>query len=287
MFTFLAAIFGAKFYSEHSTIINIIFVAIIVLIIRALFLRRRSSTVSTVDRQEMEDRERERRLAAEKERKLKEEADRKRIELETKGYTGEIHIPDHFKGCCLAYHYDDVKLTSSGFSPSRIVPKEALSLKDTGTSIEVYQGDLLLGCLPTNRLSDMVRDWDKNREPYLAYVSKCSADGNDVEIALAFYIDKLGRFISKHPGAKLYKLSGKPDEFVSPSLGDECSVDYDVEKDKYFVMLDGDIVGCLPASAVRYAKNQELDLDDLTVIIGSVDYDTDKDRDVISVYISD
>ena len=200
----------------------------------------------------------------------------------------QINIPRTYEDYQLAYHYPDVNLITSGVSPSRIVPRQELSLRDKGDSIDVYQGDyLLLGSLPENRLAGMVRDWNKSGEPYLAYLSYCSADGNQIQIALAFYSDVIGRFLSANPKAKLFKLAGKQDDLTFPYAGCECFPNYDPEKDKYFVMFDGSSIGVLPVGAVKYAAELNVDPEDLSVMVASIDYDPDKDRDVISVYISD
>lgn len=263
-------------------------IAVIAILYVIIHRRKIARFADSIERSKMEDDQKARRLAAEAERHRQEESDRKQKELESSGYTSEVVIPRVYKNLQLAYHYDDVKLNTSGVSPSRIVPGKPLTLKDKGDTIDAYQGDLLLlGSLPQNRLSEMVRDWDKNGDPYLAYVAKCSPDGNDIEIALAFYMDNLARFLSRNPEAKRIKLAGKPEDFVTAYAGAECNVDYDIEKDKYLVMLDGGIIGVLPASALKYASEHDTDPEDLTIYVADTEYDSDKDRDIIYVYIAD
>ena len=200
----------------------------------------------------------------------------------------QITIPDIYENKQRAYFYDDVQLINTTSVPLEYIElSERLSLVDVETDIEVYQGKMLIGYMPRNRLSGMVRDWNTNDDPYLAYISNYSNDGKDIQIALAFYIDKIARFLSKNKDAKLIKLSGRPEEDAFPVIGSECGIDYDYEKDKYFVYLDGFIIGILPSSAVKYATDHEIEPDELEVIIESVEYDINRDRDVISVYISD
>lgn len=276
MLSFLAIILGVDFYNKHQNEIHIAFGVIVFLIVYYI-VRRRSAARRFRQQQILEAQERQHRLDEEnEERSRNEEAEEDQV----------IHVPKEYEGKQLAYQYEDVKLISAGVSSDLILWREPLILTDTGDSIDVYQDTLKLGSLPENHLADMVRDWNKCGDPYLSCVAHCSPDGSDLEVALFFYVDKIARFLSGHPDAKLYKLSGKPEEFSSPAVGDKCSVDYDLDKDKYPVMQDGSVIGVLPASAVRFAEDHDMDPEDLTVLIGSVDYDQDKDRDIISVYIS-
>lgn len=229
-----------------------------------------------IERSQMEEKERERRLAAEKERKRS-----------TEPFAPDITLPSAADDKPIVYRYPDVKIKPASFTFSSLMPGKALTLNDTGSSIEVYQDTILLGYLPENRLAGMVRDWNKNGDPYLSYLSFCSRDLQDVQIALAFYEDKLSKLLERNPDALRVKLSGKPEEFASPSAGAQCVVDYDMDKDKYFVSFEDCIIGALPASAVKYASDHEIDPEDLNVYISDVDYDADRDRDIITVYVFD
>ena len=195
-----------------------------------------------------------------------------------------VSFPDEIDGKTIAYHYPDVKLIPPTVaSPARV--GQSVTLRDTGDTVQVHCGVLHLGDMPKSRLSDMVRDWNAAGDPVVAYVSKVS--GNEIEIAIAFYRDATIRFLSKHPDAKLVKLNGKPDEIAFYSKGMECEIEEDFDSEKYLVLCDGLEIGKLPASAVAYAKNHEIDPADLSVVIAEIDYDDDRDRDVISVYIAD
>lgn len=265
--------------------------AIIILIIVAIAIiytiihrHNINKFASNVERSQMEEAQRKRRIAAEAERKKTEALTAKTNEA----IIPEITIYSTYDGKQLAYHYNDVQLTTSGVSPTRIIPGNPLTLKDMGNVINVYQEDtLLLGSLPENRLAGMVRDWNKANNPYIAYLSYCSSDGNSIQIALAFYEDKLAKFLERNRDAINMKLSGKPDELATITTGSECVVDYDIDKDKYFVLLDGYIIGVLPAAAKKYASEHDIEPEDLTVIISDVEYDNERDRDVIFVYIAD
>ena len=197
-----------------------------------------------------------------------------------------ISIPYEIDGKQLAYKYEDVQLTTTGIHSSKIKPAEKLTLKENGDKIEAYQGDLLLGTLPQNRLSDMVRDWNKAGDPYLAYIASYSDSGDKAQIYLAFYNNKVERFIAKKD-VKQMKLTGKPDDFASPYVGAECETEYDYDKEKYAVTLDGCALGYLPAAGSKYAEAHNVNIEDLKIIVTAVDYDLEKDRDIITVGISE
>ena len=199
-----------------------------------------------------------------------------------------ITIPREIDGKQIAYKYDDVQLKAAGVPASQINPSMELTLKENGEKIEAYQGSLFLGTLPENRLSGMVKDWNEDGNPYLAYIAHYSDAGDNVQIYLVFYNNKTERFLSK-ADAKHMKLTGKPDEFATPHIGDNCEVEYDFEKEKYIVtsLLDGSVYGYLPAAAAKYADACGINPENLQVMVSAVDYDIEKARDIITVCISD
>ena len=201
--------------------------------------------------------------------------------------TTVISIPETYEGKQIAYSYPDVKLTPSGVPADMIDANQQLTLAEDGDLVRVSQGDTFIGTLPENRLSGMVHDWNKNGEPYLAYIASYNSTGTDIKIRLVFYENVLEKYLTRNKYAKLVKLTGKPDEFASPVVGGKCEVEFDYEKDKYFVLHDDSMIGWLPASASKYAADRDVSPEDLDVIIADIDYDIEKDRDIISVYISD
>lgn len=94
-------------------------------------------------------------------------------------------------------------------------------------------------------------------------------------------------FLARSPEAKLFKLTGKPEDLAFYEVGNRCHVEEDDEDDEKYNVTVGDmIIGRLPASAVSYAEKIGSLPEMLNVIIADVDYDIEKDRDIISVYIS-
>ena len=101
------------------------------------------------------------------------------------------------------------------------------------------------------------------------------------------YAETVRSFLDRNPEAKQFKLTGKPEDLAFYDVGNRCHVEEDNESDgKYNVTVGGFIIGRLPSSAVSYAEKIDSLPEDLAVIISDVEYDLDKDRDIISVYIA-
>lgn len=199
-----------------------------------------------------------------------------------------ITFPERVNNFNRSYFYPDVKIIPVPDGASHVVVGEPLTFFDEDDAVHINQGDCCIGYMEETRHAGMIRDWIKSGDPVLAYVTKYADDGSSAEIGLAFYQDKLARFLARNPDAKMYKLAGKPDEdYLGVSVGDICTVDHDFEHDRFNVVCYGSVIGRLPASALTFAEQNECDPEDLTVYVASVEYDLDKDRDVISVYLDD
>ena len=198
-----------------------------------------------------------------------------------------VSFPEKYQDKNRVYFYPDVKIIGFPGGADLVVPGEPLSFSCSDNFVQLFQGSNLVGQMVENRLAGMVRDWEKAGDPVLGYVLEYSDDGASAMIALAFYQDLLAKFLKKHPGAKPYKLTGKPDDLAfGYEVGSRCSVESDFDDpEKYNVVFDGSPIGRLPASAVHYAEEQGYDPEDLRVIVASVDYDLEKEHDVISVYL--
>jgi hypothetical protein len=99
--------------------------------------------------------------------------------------------------------------------------------------------------------------------------------------------ESVEKFLARSPEAKLFKLTGKPEEFAFYEVGNRCHVEEDENTSgKYNVTFDGSVIGRLPASALKFAESIDSLPEDLSVIIAEVEYDLEKERDIISVYIA-
>lgn len=116
-------------------------------------------------------------------------------------------------------------------------------------------------------------------EPVAAPVTTTNSSG---------WSESVENFLARNSDAKQVKLGGKPDDIAIYSVGNRCHVEVDEENnERYNVTYDGFVIGRLPASAVTYAEKHDCDPEFLSVIISEIEYDYEKERDIISVYISD
>lgn len=101
------------------------------------------------------------------------------------------------------------------------------------------------------------------------------------------YTEPVEKFLARNDDAKLFKLTGKVEDYAMPQVGNRCKIEYDDEKEKYAVLCGGFGIGYLPSSAVSYAEKLGTDPDTMVSIIADIDYDVEKDRDIISIYIAE
>lgn len=200
----------------------------------------------------------------------------------------EISIPDKKDGKKLAYHYDDVSIVPAMGAAGIVQATVPLTFSEHNGTVYILQQNRLIGNLKETKIADMVRDWQKNGDPIVSYISRFSSDNTSAEIAIFFYRDQTKRILERFSGEKQYKLTGKPEEFAGGyQPGEACTIEADYEKDgKFQVLFDGLRIGYLPASALTYAEKNDVSPEDLKVYVADVDYDYEKDRDIISVYLS-
>lgn len=194
-------------------------------------------------------------------------------------------FPPVLDGLGVAYSYKDVEINPLPHGHLYVVPSDPLILEASEDKVQIFQGDYLLGTMKETRIAGMVRDWEKDDLPFIAFVASYATDDSSAMIAIAFYSDLLKRFTTHHDLIKHVTLVGKADDFVlDHAPGDECSVEYDFDKEKYGVECGSDFLGFLPSSAVSFAENNNVSPDDLEVVFDSVKEDDDKTH--YCVYIS-
>lgn len=280
---FIAGIIGIGWLVEHIKEVLIVIGIIVALIIyrRHVKIKQYQAYQAKLEADRLE-KERQAKAAAEREariaaQKAAEEEEKRKSEANRITY-----LPDEIDGKFLVYRYMDVCLDSPNTSIAEL--GDAVSFQDNDDIIQVIQGRQHIGNMPQNNLSKMIRDWNISGDPVYSFVNKVTS--GRVEIALGFYQDTISKFLSRNPDAKLVKLIGKPDELAFYNKGETCEVEHDLDTDHYLVTRDGVSIGRLPASAVTYAEKHEIEPDELEIMIAEVDYDVEKDRDIISVYIS-
>ena len=200
----------------------------------------------------------------------------------------EVSVPDKVNGKKLAYHYDDVSIVPAMGAAGIVQATIPLTFSEHNGTVYILQQNRLIGNLKETKIADMVRDWQKNGDPIVSYISRFSSDNTSAEIAIFFYRDQTKRILERFSGEKQYKLTGKPEEFAGGyQPGEACTIEADYEKDgKFQVLFEGLRIGYLPASALAFAEKNDVSPEDLKVYVADVDYDYEKDRDIISVYLS-
>ena len=278
MFTFLATIFSLKWISEHITQIIIGIVIIIILIISTIHRRNKAIRQYAAEQKAREE------AAAAKAREMAEQQ-KTTLERLAEQAAKVKPFPADLDGVQVEYAYRDVVIVPEGLRRD-ITRGEELMLSVSDEHITVKFHSIPIGHLRENRLAEMVRDWNKKGDPYKAYFLENTDDGP--MIALFFYSDVIGKFLQKNPGAKLITLTGKQDDLAFYDVGDKCEIESDTEDpDKYIVTCDDATIGRFPAAGISYAEEHNCSPEDLFVIIAEVEYDIEKERDIISVYITD
>ena len=285
MFSFIATIVSLTWITQHITEV-IFFAALIIFIIVSMrnHAAKRAAAARMEAEKEAEKRQKINAANAAIKQMEEEKAAAAARAAEEETHTLTVNIPDEIDGKQLTYHYEDVKIDTTEAAKDDTFAKRLTFFED-GDRVGLLLDGVNVGYLPQNRLSGMARDWLKSGDPYVAYLA--NRRGDEVTAFLGFYTDTLQRFMKKNPDAKLFKLVGKPEEFAFYSKGNKCEIEKDYDSEKYQVICNECVIGKLPVSAVSYAEKHEIDPEDLDVIIGEVDYDIEKDRDIISVYISD
>lgn len=193
-----------------------------------------------------------------------------------------IRVPAEINGQKCAFQYSKVYITLAvGVNLDSIFGQRVALGFD---SVE-FNGQYI-GRISNVKLSDMVNDWLRRGEPVFAVVSHIDEDNYFAAIDLYLYRDELKYLLRRFPEAKPYKLTGNrrgelQDNIGFCERGEECSIEYDIDKEKYLVSAGSDI-GYLPAAAAKIAEEQGES--NLSVYIASVSSD-DEGIDEVSVYI--
>ncbi len=205
-------------------------------------------------------------------------------------------LPNYCLEYVAAYRYtevgifvpDDAIFDVEGFEPGSTpaLIQEPNNPYDN-RAVGLMLNERIVGYLYRGKLQDMANDWLTKKKPVRAQITACIRDKQRAEITLVFYdLSRYEKYLAKYPNARKYRLTGNTREEMQDNIslcssGDECSIDYDFEKDKYLVSSGADI-GYLPASA---AKRIEEDGEDAyNIFVADTDYD-DRGKNIISVYL--
>ena len=207
-----------------------------------------------------------------------------------------MKLPELLHGFLESYRYTDVGIfvpedstfDLKGFEPGAILtlvqdPENPHDNHAVGLKLH----NQLVGYLYRGKLQDMANDWIGKKMPLRAQLTACMRDKQRAEVTLVFYdLSQYKKYLAKYPNAKEYRLTGNTNEEMQENIdmcsrGDECSIDYDIEKEKYLVSSGLDI-GYLPASAAKHIDADGKDAYD--IYVSDIDFN-DRGKNVISVYL--
>lgn len=188
----------------------------------------------------------------------------------------EITVPSKIDGLPLAYKYTDVGVcVISGEEPDYNAIIEKMSIEPVVTTLEIeadnpydkkaikvmYNGSKL-GYLYKGKLKDMAYDYLREGRPIFSCLSSIDLDTYKMKMFMGFYYRK------SCPNSVTFKLTSNSNAEMQEALalsseGDELSLHYDFEKEKYcFSSIDD--IGYAPKS-----KNdllEEIEYDCIAVI---------------------
>lgn len=205
-------------------------------------------------------------------------------------------LPESIRGYVASYRYTEVGIfvpkdktfDVEGFEPDAILtlvqdPENPHDNRAVGLKLRKR----LVGYLYRGKLQDMANDWIEKKKPLRAQLTACMRDKQRAEVTLVFYdLSQYKKYLAKYPNAKEYRLTGNTNEEMQENIdmcsrGDECSIDYDIEKEKYLVSSGLDI-GYLPAGAAKHIDADGEDAYD--IYVSDIDFN-DRGKNVISVYL--
>ena len=203
-------------------------------------------------------------------------------------------LPDYCQGYVTAYRYTEVGVfvpNNANFDVEGFEPGATPALVQEpdnpydNHAVGLKLNEQIVGYLYRGKLQDMANDWLKNKKPVRAQITACMRDRQRAEITLVFYdLSRYEKCLAKYPDARKYRLVSNANKEMQDnislcSVGDECSIDYDFEKDKYLVSSEVDI-GYLPASAAKRIEEDGADAYD--VYISDIDSD-ERGKYIVSV----
>lgn len=200
----------------------------------------------------------------------------------------EIRVPQRINGAPLTYHYDDVAVTAydeNVYCAEWLDVRAPITLQlapDRGArAVLLLMDGHPFAYLEGTKLADMAIDWVNREDPYFVALRHLSSADQKISVFLGFYRKRVAA------NSKEYKLvSNKNSEMQAYILccseGDECSLDFDFEKEKYLVSSEGLEIGYLPKSAGTLVE--DVGEDEVAVFISSIDLD-DEGRSVVTVSV--
>lgn len=206
--------------------------------------------------------------------------------------TIEGFFPDEWDGIPLRYRYDDVYIPVpyAFFREPRFEKKETCPFlfigyekDDDALYFSVFNNDCveptyILAKVPDNKLGRMAKDWYDRGDTYHFPITAIDPEHCQITITMLFYREGRHPIPMDEPGEESYRLIGNSrnaemqEQIDLCEAGDDCTLEYDADKDKYLVSC-GAPIGYLPKAARRLVD--EYGADDVTVTIDNVGVDSD------------
>lgn len=159
-------------------------------------------------------------------------------------------IPNYSRyGVPITYKYEDVHVKITG-DVSALRPGSVVYLQSSGTVANVL--NQTVGMIENKKIRDMIGDYYDRGDIITARV--LSID-DLIHLNIGFYRDfGMEDYLRQGKAHEVYELTGNRKSSVQESIescdvGDEISIEYDDDKEKYYAECSGDFIGFFPKSA--------------------------------------
>lgn len=172
--------------------------------------------------------------------------------------------PQQMDGVPLAYQYQEKDIAMANELVRdfySIRPGDSIAIVPEPTNqydpnaIQLWSNNQLLGYVYRGQMQDMLHDFMKQGAPVYAMVHSVNPQERKVAYSIAFYRNKKSMFRGKLLATgRLTSSSGQEaqDNISLCEEGEELSVFFDYEKDRYEVEASTGFIGCLPKKLEQY-----------------------------------
>lgn len=194
---------------------------------------------------------------------------------EVKTHIAQLPIPPKtIGGVPLAYHYQEVDIAMtievvkdfSIFHPGDVISfiPESTNVYDS-KAIQLWSNNQLLGYVYRGKIQDMLNDFLKFGEPIYGMIFSVKPEEKKITFSVGFYRPAKPKSSGKMlASGRLTTNSGQEaqDNISICDEGDEVSIDYDYDKERYEVSCI-DFIGCLPKKLEQYADTATFLIDEI------------------------
>lgn len=201
-------------------------------------------------------------------------------------------LPQNINGIPAAYQYQENNIAMPGkyvrdFYSINVGDPIVFQLEPENEydakAIQLWSNNQMLGYVFRGRLQDILHDFIKRDEPVYAMVFSVNPQEQKVTYSVAFYRHPEPKFLGKHLATgRLTASAGEEaqENITLCDVGDELSVDYDYEKERYEVSSTMGYVGCLPKKLEQHGESAAFVVEELG------ETDAGKSYVVVGVYSS-